>query len=125
MSRDIISCLLAVVVWCGLSTMSDCASIAVSGSRSLADMQSSIDAYVDAVMSYKQMPGLSLAVVNGDTDQLVKGYGVKRLGTDDMVTADTLFYIASTTKAMTASVLLQTMTNNKYYYSFINNKTVC
>jgi len=63
-------------------------------------------------MSRKDVAGLSLSVVSGDTDKLAKGYGVKRRGTEDNVTDETLFYIASTTKAITASVLIETMLQN-------------
>jgi len=81
--------------------------------KSLDSLLPAIDEYIENYMSYKDVPGLGLSIVSGDVDKLAKGYGVKRLGTDDNVTDKTLFYIASTTKAMTASVLLETMMQNK------------
>jgi CubicO group peptidase (beta-lactamase class C family) len=109
---------LFIVISCGLSALVGCRSLSQdagsgSSSRSLADLQTAIDEYVQNLMSYKQIPGLSLAIVHGDTEQVAKGYGVRKLGTEEYVTNDTLFYIASTTKAITASVLLQTMLRNK------------
>ena len=50
-----------------------------------------------------QVPGLALAVVRDGSLLLAAGYGVRQLGDDGAVDADTLFAIGSTTKAMTAA----------------------
>jgi CubicO group peptidase (beta-lactamase class C family) len=49
------------------------------------------------------IPGLSLAVVHNDQDVAVAGYGVKQRGTTDPVDRETLFQIASLSKAFTAA----------------------
>ena len=102
--------LVLLVVW-----LAQCRNVACDSSRleSLQAAQSVIDEYVQKVMAIKEIPGLSLAIVNGDSDQFTNGYGVRKVNTDDYVTDESLFYIASTTKAMTASVLLETMSRNK------------
>ncbi len=52
-----------------------------------------------------QVPGLAVAVVKDDKVLLSKGYGVRRTGSTDKVDADTLFAIASNSKAFTAAAL--------------------
>ncbi|TYR32242.1 serine hydrolase [Sphingobacterium phlebotomi] len=61
--------------------------------------------YVDQVLQTFQVPGLSLAVVKDGKVLLAKGYGVKKLGTEDRVDEHTLFPIASNSKAFTAAAL--------------------
>lgn len=64
-----------------------------------------INKYVDQVLQIFQVPGLSLAVVKDSEVLLAKGYGVKKLGTQDRVDEHTLFPIASNSKAFTATAL--------------------
>jgi CubicO group peptidase (beta-lactamase class C family) len=62
-----------------------------------------IDAFVrHAMTTVGTVPGLSLAVVNGDEVVMVAGYGVADVETRQPVDADTAFYIASSTKSFTA-----------------------
>jgi CubicO group peptidase (beta-lactamase class C family) len=63
------------------------------------------DAYVRRTMDTFHVPGMSIAVVKDGKVLLAKGYGVSKLGSPDLVTADTLFGIASNTKIFTASAL--------------------
>src|SRR5262245_60945678 len=51
------------------------------------------------------VPGLAVAVVHGGETVFAKGYGVKRLGGDDPVDADTVFQIASVSKSVGATVI--------------------
>ena len=64
-----------------------------------------LHSYVEAAMAEWEVPGLALAVVQGDSVLLAQGYGVTRLGGDESVDEHTLFAIASTTKAMTSATL--------------------
>jgi CubicO group peptidase (beta-lactamase class C family) len=50
-------------------------------------------------------PGIAAAVVRNDQILYHNGFGVRELGTDKPVTADTLFAIGSCTKAFTATAL--------------------
>jgi CubicO group peptidase (beta-lactamase class C family) len=58
----------------------------------------------DAVRQYN-VPGAAVAVVQDGTPVLVSGYGVRDVGGNDVVDADTVFQLASNTKPMTAFVL--------------------
>ncbi|HKJ92385.1 MAG TPA: serine hydrolase [Longimicrobiales bacterium] len=64
-----------------------------------------LDAYVQRVMKDWQAPGVAVAVVKDDSVVLAKGYGVRELGKPASVTENTLFAIASTTKAFTVAAL--------------------
>jgi len=62
-----------------------------------------IDAFVRKAMArVDAVPGLSLAVVDGDEIVLTRGYGVADVRTAAPVDAETGFYIASVTKSFTA-----------------------
>lgn len=62
-----------------------------------------IDAFVRRAMTTVQtVPGLSLAVVDGEEIVIVSGYGVADVEARRPVDADTAFYIASATKSFTA-----------------------
>src|SRR5215471_12143469 len=65
--------------------------------------------YVDTVAERARkefdVPGIAVAIVKDGEVVLSKGYGVKRLGDPAPVTPQTLFRIASNTKAFTAAAL--------------------
>ena len=64
-----------------------------------------LDAYVRTVMAQWKVPGLAVAIVKDGKVVLARGYGVRELGKPAKVDADTLFGIASNTKAFTAAAL--------------------
>ncbi|MBS0579466.1 MAG: serine hydrolase [Proteobacteria bacterium] len=51
------------------------------------------------------VPGMSIAIVEGDKVTFAKGFGVKAIGRSDPVDADTIFPTGSTGKAMTVAAL--------------------
>ena len=63
------------------------------------------DAYVARGVRDWNIPGLAIAVLKDDSVVFAKGYGVRRLGTQDSVNTHTLFANASTTKAFTSFVV--------------------
>ncbi len=63
------------------------------------------DAHVARVQAEFGVPGLAVAIVKDGEVVLAKGYGVRELGRPEPVDADTLFAIASNTKAFTAAGL--------------------
>ncbi len=63
------------------------------------------DDYVDKVRNSFDVPGIAVAVVKDGKIVLAKGYGVRDVDSGAPVTADTLFAIASNTKAFTAASL--------------------
>ncbi len=63
------------------------------------------DSYVIEVMRTFNVPGVSIAIVRDGQVLLAKGYGIKEIGKDGPVDGETLFGIASNTKAFTATAL--------------------
>jgi CubicO group peptidase (beta-lactamase class C family) len=74
-------------------------------SQSLDDKLREIDAYANTVMDTWHGPGMAIAVVKDDKVVMAKGYGVRELGKPDKVDENTLFAIASNTKAFTTASL--------------------
>ncbi|MGA9334601.1 MAG: serine hydrolase [Rudaea sp.] len=72
-----------------------------------------LDAYIRKSMAQWQVPGLAIAVVRDGKVELARGYGVRELGKPDKVDADTLFGIASNTKAITAAALGKLVSQGK------------
>jgi len=64
-----------------------------------------IDDYANTVMTTWKGPGMAIAVIKDDKTVLAKGYGVRELGKPDKVDENTLFAIASNTKAFTTASL--------------------
>ena len=64
-----------------------------------------ISSFINTVMSCRRIPGMNLVVVNKDKVLMSKGFGFSNLDTNQRVTSDTLFPIASTTKAFTVTLL--------------------
>src|SRR6185369_14864002 len=64
-----------------------------------------IDAYAEQVMTDWKGPGMAIAIVKDDKVVFQKGYGVRELGKQDKVDENTLFAIASNTKAFTTASL--------------------
>jgi CubicO group peptidase (beta-lactamase class C family) len=64
--------------------------------------------FAERVESLRQqvgVPGLSISIVENDKVTFAQGFGVRKLGTDDKVDADTLFQTGSTGKAFTVADL--------------------
>ena len=66
---------------------------------------SKIDGLVDAEMKRSGVPGIAVAVVYDDEVVFAKGYGVREVGTDGPVSADTVFQLASLSKPITGTAL--------------------
>ncbi len=64
-----------------------------------------MDTYVEAALKSWQIPGISVCIIKNGKVVLMKGYGVKELGSNDKVDENTLFMIGSNTKAFTATSL--------------------
>src|SRR5947209_11740857 len=61
-----------------------------------------LDKIVNDAMKAWNVPGTAVAIIQDDRVVAAKGYGVKRAGSNDPVTADTIFAIGSATKAFTS-----------------------
>lgn len=71
----------------------------------LQDWLREIDEYAVKVQRDWNVPGMAIAIVHKNQIVLCKGYGVRRLDRDEPVDGDTLFAIASNSKAFTAAAL--------------------
>lgn len=63
------------------------------------------DDYVNKAIKDWDVPGVAIAVIKDDKVILAKGYGVRELGKTDPVTANTVFAIGSSSKAVTSAAL--------------------
>ncbi|HKG90414.1 MAG TPA: serine hydrolase [Gemmatimonadaceae bacterium] len=70
-----------------------------------ADVPPGLDAYVERTLRELEVPGASIAIVKDGHVVLARGYGVRELGRPERVDENTLFQIASNTKAMTAGAI--------------------
>lgn len=80
----------------------------VIGAGSLRSQSASpddLDSYVERVRQQFDVPGIAVAVVKGGRVVTAKGYGVRTIGAAQRVDAQTLFGIASNTKAFTATAV--------------------
>ena len=70
-------------------------------------MPDAFDAFVAEQMRMANIPGLAVGLAREGTVRLVRGYGYADIGKRRLVTADTLFHIASITKTVTATAIMQ------------------
>jgi CubicO group peptidase (beta-lactamase class C family) len=91
LSKLILAIVLIVVVHCDASGQ--------------VDRLGDIGTYIERGMAEWSIPGLAVAVVHHDEVIMARGFGVRRLGESARVDENTLFGVASTTKAMTVAAL--------------------
>jgi len=72
-----------------------------------------LDEYIGSAREAWEVPGLAVAILKDDNVVLAKGYGVREHGKADAADADTLFAIASNTKAFTAATLAMLVEDGK------------
>jgi CubicO group peptidase (beta-lactamase class C family) len=73
-----------------------------------------IDAYIEEQMHRLKMPGVSMAIVEGDQIVHLRGFGRARPG-GEAPTPQTPFFIASLTKSFTALAIMQLVEAGKIY----------
>lgn len=61
-------------------------------------------------------PGVAVAIVRDSETWHLKGYGTKRLGDDDPIAPDTLFPLASCTKAFTSTLLAMLVDDGQMHW---------
>lgn len=74
-------------------------------SQTLDEKLKEIDDYAKAVLATHGGPGMAIAVVKDDKTVFAKGYGTRELGKDAPVDENTVFAIASNSKAFTTAAL--------------------
>jgi CubicO group peptidase (beta-lactamase class C family) len=95
-----VSCRLPLLVAC-LACASGPATAAIPDPLKSLD----IDRLVERTMAAYQVPGIAVGIVKDGKLVFAKGYGVRELGLPGRVDADTLFAVASNTKAFTTAAL--------------------
>ena len=75
--------------------------------------QEYVDAVVERARKEFEVPGVAVAIVKDGSVVLAKGYGVRKMGDSAPVTPQTLFRIASNTKAFTAAALAILVDQNR------------
>ena len=75
--------------------------------------ESIVDAVVERARKEFQVPGIAVAIVKDGKVVLAKGYGQRKLGAPAPVTPETLFAIASNTKAFTTAALAMLVDEGK------------
>ena len=70
-----------------------------------AETEQRIDDFVDALLVCRDLVSLNLAVVKGNETLISKGYGVANFETGANVTNETLYGLASLSKAFAATLL--------------------
>ena len=80
-------------------------SLSPAAATAAAVLPPGFDAIVARVMKTFDVPGMGIAVVKNGKVVLAKGFGIRKLGDPAPVDAQTLFGIASNTKAFTATAL--------------------
>ncbi|ULQ55548.1 serine hydrolase [Flavihumibacter rivuli] len=76
-------------------------------------IKDSLDTYVTRAMQQWQIPGVSIAVIKGDSVWVMKGYGVLEQGGNQKVNEHTRFGIGSNTKAFTGTAMAMLETDKK------------
>lgn len=92
--------------------------LAAFGNKAFAEETGSVASAIDqlaqeTMAAFPDQPGLGITVVERGKVTLAKGYGVKTLGTQDRCDENTVFGIASNTKAMTAALLAMLVEEGK------------
>ena len=81
--------------------------------NSIAEKNANLEQAISQAMHAFQVPGVAVAIVKDNKVVMSKGFGVIEHGKSAKVTADTLFGIASNTKAMTAALLASLVDEGK------------
>jgi len=82
-----------------------CLFICVAGELAAAPSKKSIDQTIERAMEEFHVPGMTVSVVYDGKVYYSAGHGIAEMDTDIPVTEDTLFQIASVSKALTAASL--------------------
>jgi CubicO group peptidase (beta-lactamase class C family) len=76
-------------------------------------IKDSLDTYVETALADWQIPGIAVCVVKDGKVMVMKGYGVKEVGTSNKVDENTLFMIGSNSKAFTGTAMTMLAADKK------------
>jgi CubicO group peptidase (beta-lactamase class C family) len=77
------------------------------------EMLAEFETFIETARQRFRIPGAAVVVVEGNQIILAKGFGVRELGKPEPVTPETVFPVASTTKAMTSMLLAALIDDGK------------
>jgi CubicO group peptidase (beta-lactamase class C family) len=77
----------------------------------------SLDAFIEQARKASRIPGAAVAVVQGGETVFERGYGTRRLGTDQPVTPETAFMIGSVTKPLTSLMMAVVVERGRFAWS--------
>lgn len=70
-------------------------------------LQARLDSAMTRVCQVYDLPGLAVGVIKGDRVVYARGFGLRKLGGQDLVTAESSFHMASVSKPFVAMAILQ------------------
>ena len=77
----------------------------INAQRTDKDLVEDLDAYFEKALSDWNVPGMAIGIVKDNKLIMAEGYGIRQLGLKHKVDENTVFPIASNTKAFTAATL--------------------
>jgi len=81
--------------------------------KTIISFKEKVDSIVINQMNQYNIPGLSIGLVRNDSIIFNKGYGVRSIKTDNLVTKNTIFHTASISKLFTAVATIKLIEQNK------------
>ena len=87
--------------------------LGAGGAAAGGDIPNDLDAFAERVLEAFDVPGMAVAVVKDGEVVVAKGYGVRTLGQPEPVDENTIFAIASNTKAFTAAAMAMLVDEGK------------
>lgn len=102
--KKILNILLSIVLCCNVVFAQE-RGYAAPSKEELRAILEDFDAYVQKTRKQWNIPGMAVCVVVGDEIVYKKAYGVKKTGTDRNVDTESVFQIASCTKAFTSALI--------------------
>jgi len=97
----------------GASAMITCACDDTTTAPNVAETEQPLDIAIKTKMTFGDIPGVAIALVDEHGILLERGYGLADLQAVTPVTPDTSFWLASITKTITATALAQAMEAGK------------
>ena len=88
----------------------------VYAQKSLKKKLKELDSFYEASLKEWEVPGMAIAIVKDDSLVFAKGYGLSEINTGKKVDANTIFPIASNTKAFTAAALGMLVEEGKLHW---------
>ncbi|MEI6156977.1 MAG: serine hydrolase domain-containing protein, partial [Atribacterota bacterium] len=97
---------LIFIIICVVSFMATASeTIQIPDQESLKKILTDFEEYAEQARKDWGIPGMAIAIVQGDQLIYAQGFGVKKLGGSDPVDENTIFQIGSTSKAFTVSLV--------------------